>query len=317
MERTNVRKRLKKRKTPAGKGNAKPPYFYVSLFIGLVAVLLYYFLALPSSVTPTTDHQHRSQNIDIVTPPADEPQADVPQQKEEEQQEPQEPLSELDRQRAEVEKLQQQLTGEQDAVQQAQLQQQIADQSYAIAATLMTEKNGDVVEITDRLRAVVAFNPSHRSAKHWLALQLSKQPHNTKESAELLRSINIADLEGTGVNPLDTFMLLGQAEDRLGNLEASVEAFHQAIQLYMPQSIAAASQGQQLPPHIDYRFALAAAQYAKKLYQVGRIDDAKQFLNGALDNPSWAGQVFQLHDIFGLVQVRKYFFNLTSCPLSS
>ena len=43
--------------------------------------------------------------------------------------------------------------------------------------------------------------------------------------ADLLREIKPSELAGTDVNPLDTFMLLGQAEDRLGNLEASATAY--------------------------------------------------------------------------------------------
>ncbi len=186
-------------------------------------------------------------------------------------------------------------------------QQLLAEAQYAAATHLMITK-GERREITAHLQAALSLDPVGRripvaAARHWLALQLSRQPRKSAETAVLLRDTDHAALTAAGVNPLDSLMLLGQAEDRLGNLAASAAAYRHAAQLYASQMATARSRGGVLDDRLQYRFALAHFQLCKALYLLGRLDEAARTAAEALSNPAWAGHVFQLHDIAALIQV--------------
>ena len=110
------------------------------------------------------------------------------------------------------------------------------------------------------LREVLRADPTHAPAKHWLSHQLSKNPGQPghEEAARLLGSIH--DLSKlVDSDPLDTLMLLGQAEERCGNLAASIAAFERACRMFKQR------EPHTLTPAQRRRFALSHFQLGRLL----------------------------------------------------
>ena len=76
---------------------------------------------------------------------------------------------------------------------------------------------------------------------------------------------------------------------------------------YVSQRSEAYARGEEhLGSEIEFRFALANFQLCKTLYLMGHTDQAYRVVHNALSNPMWAGNVFQLHDMEGLLKVQTH-----------
>jgi tetratricopeptide (TPR) repeat protein len=106
---------------------------------------------------------------------------------------------------------------------------ELSSAHYMLAKHYLRHKDSQV-DIIEALRLALNADPTNDNAKHWLAHQLSRSPNGEREAAALLSSIQLDKL--TDNHPLDSLMLLGQATERLGQLDGALDAFRQACALY-------------------------------------------------------------------------------------
>ena len=96
----------------------------------------------------------------------------------------------------------------------------VAAARYQLAQHILRHKGKEIgardAAIAE-LRRCVELSPTHDNAKHWLAHQLMRLPGQSAAASALLSSVRLDKL--TGSHPLDTLMLLGQARERLGDLD--------------------------------------------------------------------------------------------------
>lgn len=142
-------------------------------------------------------------------------------------------------------------------------------------------------------QVTVQEDPSHDNAKHWLAHQFSRKPQGEARAAALLSSIRLEQL--TDNHPLDTLMLLGQAQERLGKLPEAVAAFRRTSDLYRQEAQAPPGQRPQpMEDKIRFRYGLAHFQLCRLLLLSNKAEEAVQ---AAL----WAKRefppVYQLTDV--------------------
>ena len=57
-----------------------------------------------------------------------------------------------------------------------------------------------------------------------------RSPADAEEAVQLLEGVKLEGLSDS--HPLDTLMLLGQAEERIGRLEEAGHAFQRAVDMY-------------------------------------------------------------------------------------
>eukprot|EP00038_Savillea_parva_P015834 m.15070 g.15070 ORF g.15070 m.15070 type:complete len:721 (+) comp3225_c0_seq1:206-2368(+) len=166
-----------------------------------------------------------------------------------------------------------------------------ADAAWALVKLHLGRKSASRPEIIALLRRVLADEPQHDNAKHWLGHQLMQSPFGVREAATILDTVRLGRL--TDSDPLDTVMLLGQAHDRLGNLEKTVTAFGKAVTLYKRRK----SKGDAISDKVRYRFGLSHFQLCKALLLLGRADEAFHVASAAArDFPD----IYHIMDAMGL-----------------
>eukprot|EP00037_Helgoeca_nana_P027621 m.317511 g.317511 ORF g.317511 m.317511 type:complete len:713 (+) comp27556_c0_seq1:333-2471(+) len=166
-----------------------------------------------------------------------------------------------------------------------------SDAAWGLAKLYLNRKTAPRAAIIEVLRRVVDANPAHDNALHWLGHQLMQSPTGYTEALQYLSRVRLDKL--TDSHPLDTVMLLGQAHERVGNLEGTAAAFAEAVNLYTSMKQA----GREIPDRIRYRFALSHFQYGKALVQLGHADRALELAAAAsYDFPD----VYHIMDITGV-----------------
>jgi tetratricopeptide (TPR) repeat protein len=139
------------------------------------------------------------------------------------------------------------------------------------------------------LRLALNADSTNNNAKHWLAHQLSRSPNGEREAASLLSSIQLDKL--TDNHPLDSLMLLGQAKERLGDLDGSIGAFRQASHMYRQEN------PETMQDKVRFRYGLSHFQLARLLLLT---DSANEAVEVARWSQKAFPPVYQLTDVLSV-----------------